>query len=340
MTKKDSKDELIDLICAAENNPGDIDARLAVAHAYERQGDKDKALEELKEITRAFSDRHAAFFELGNFFLRNARPVEAAASFVHALQLNPKSHEASHNLGLAYVMSREFDKAIKALEAATALKPEYLESHLVLASAQMEAGQAERAAARLEGLWKIERKNARVLYLLAAANLKTGDYLKAMIFVNEGLQAAPGDRAMRLLRAEIYLAQGQCPAGIREYDALLAERPDDALALGNRGLARSMTGDTDGALEDLDRAIEIQPGNATALVNRGMLLAKRGMLRRALKDFEAAIRIAPEDVRLLHNLAVLYLKLGEHDSAVAHLRKAAKLGHEPSAQLLKRLAET
>jgi thioredoxin-like negative regulator of GroEL len=44
VTKKEIKTELIDLICAAENNPGDINARLALAHAYERHGDKNKAL--------------------------------------------------------------------------------------------------------------------------------------------------------------------------------------------------------------------------------------------------------------------------------------------------------
>lgn len=340
MTKKNQKTELIDLICAAENNPGDIRARLAVAHAYERTGEKDKALEELKEIARAFNGDAPAFFELGNFFLRDSRPLEAAAAYIHALKLDPKSHEARHNLALAYIMGRKFDDAIIHLEAAIALKPEHLESHLVLASAQMESGHAKEAAVRLESLWKINRASPRLLYLLAAANLKLRDYLKAMVFIDEGLQAAPADRAMRLLRAEIYMARNQFAAGIAEYDKLLAEKPDDLLALGNRGLARAMTGDTDGAMEDIDRALTLDPENAAALVNRGMIFAQRGMLRRALKDLDAALRITPSDPRLLHNIAVISLRLGEHDQAVTYLRAAAKLKHEPSAQLLKRLSET
>jgi tetratricopeptide (TPR) repeat protein len=340
VAKKNQKTELIDLICAAENNPGDIDARLAVAHEYERRREKEKALEELKEIARAFPANPAAFLELGNFFLRNSWPLEAAASYFHAIKLDPNSHEARHNLGLAYIMSRDFEKATAQLEAAVSLKPEHLESHLVLASAQMETGKPRQAAMRLESLWKINRANPRLLYLLAAANLKIGEHLKAMLFINEGLKAAPGDRAMRLLKAEILIAQSQYAPGIKEYDALLAEKPDNAFVLGNRGLARQMTGDADGAMQDFDRALELEPDNPVALVNRGLLLALRGMLRRAFKDLAAALKFTPNDPRLLHNLAVVCLKLGEHDQAVAYLRAAAKLDHEPSAQLLKRLAET
>lgn len=340
MKKKEHKPELIDLICAAENNPGDINARLAVAHEYERRGDNDKALEELKDIVRNFSDEYAAYFELGNYFLRHSIPLEASAAYIRALQMDNRSHEAAHNLGLAHMMSREYDKAVKALETAVKLKPDHLESHIVLASARMESGRVAEAAADLEILWKLNRGSTRLIYLLAAANLKLGEYFKAAIFANEGLKAAPKDRALRLLRAEILLAQGQYKQGIAGYDSLLAEKADDTLALGNRGVAKSMTGDTDGALEDLDRTLELEPENAAALTNRAMILAGRGMLRRALKDFEAALKSSPEDARLLHDIAVVHLRLGENDRAAAFLRKAAKLGHEPSAGLLKRLTET
>jgi len=243
VTKKRRKTELIDLICAAENNPGDIGARLAVTHEYERRGEHDRALEELKEIVRAFPEDHNAFFELGNFFLRASQPNEAIGSYAHALKLNAQFAEASHNLGLAYTMTGRTDKAVHAFKAAVALKPDFLESHLCLASAQIETGNAAAAAARLEALWQINRDNPRLLYLLAAANLKTGEHLKATIFANEGLKLTPNDRALRLLRAEILVAQRQYPQGIEEYDKLLAEAPDDTLALDNRGLARQMTGD-------------------------------------------------------------------------------------------------
>ena len=337
MTKKRRKTELIDLICAAENNPGDIGARLAVTHEYERRGEHDRALEELKEIVRAFPEDHNAFFELGNFFLRASQPNEAIGSYAHALKLNAQFAEASHNLGLAYTMTGRTDKAVHAFKAAVALKPDFLESHLCLASAQIETGNAAAAAARLEALWQINRDNPRLLYLLAAANLKTGEHLKATIFANEGLKLTPNDRALRLLRAEILVAQRQYPQGIEEYDKLLAEAPDDTLALDNRGLARQMTGDMEGAMEDFNRALEIEPDNATALTNRGMLLARRGIYRRAVDDLLAALKLNPRDPRLLHNLAVAYLKLNEYDQAASYLKKAANLRHQPSAELLRRL---
>jgi Flp pilus assembly protein TadD len=61
----------------------------------------------------------------------------------------------------------------------------------------------------------------------------------------------------------------------------------------NRGSARQVSGDLDGALADFERAIHLAPALPEAWSNRAFLRAARGDRAGAVADYVEALRVAP-----------------------------------------------
>jgi tetratricopeptide (TPR) repeat protein len=66
-------------------------------------------------------------------------------------------------------------------------------------------------------------------------------------------------------------------------------KPSDASAYCNRGGARILLGDRQGALKDFDKAIQLKPRYTLAYSNRGLARSKSGD-KKALSDKNELIR--------------------------------------------------
>jgi len=69
---------------------------------------------------------------------------------------------------------------------------------------------------------------------------------------------------------KITYQQGQYEQSIKYYDKLIILTPKDAELYFNRGVAKGMVFDTQGAIKDYDIAIELKPDYVEAFANRGV----------------------------------------------------------------------
>lgn len=102
----------------------------------------------------------------------------------------------------------------------------------------------------------------------------------------------------------------------------------DAGVAANRladGIAKSWSGDRDGAIADFDAAIALRPRLASAYLNRGMVFARLGDTERAIKDFDQAISKAPYDARAYYQRSVALRVLGKDGRAVSDAERAVSL---------------
>ncbi len=329
---------LVDLICAAENNPGDIEARLALAAALHENGQTARALDELATMSERFPDQPAVFQAFGNLLFSEGDWDGAIEQYHRAIKSNGRTCEVYHNLGMAHLAAGQAEDAKRSFSAAMTLNPESFDSLICLASVLYEEGLYTGVIEILENRRDAHSNNPRLLHLLAASCSKTGDHLKASIFVEEGLKRAPDDINLLSLKAEIFIQTGEFRRASDEYDRLIKKHGPHPIFLCNRGLTHEMSGDRKNALKDYDTALKTDPVNAIALKNRGMLHAGSGALGRAISDFSAALEKSPRDPVLLHNIAVAYLKKGDYKKATAALKKSCELKHQPSCELLTKIS--
>jgi tetratricopeptide (TPR) repeat protein len=131
------------------------------------------------------------------------------------------------------------------------------------------------------------------------------------------------------LTAQQWFERGFVAAGLYEklwfYTEALRLKPDLALALHNRGVARQDKGDFDEALADLNEALRLMPNYAAAFSNRGAARQAKGDLDGALADLNEALSLKPDDAGAFNNRGIVRRAKGDLDGALADYNEALRL---------------
>jgi tetratricopeptide (TPR) repeat protein len=101
--------------------------------------------------------------------------------------------------------------------------------------------------------------------------------------------------------------------------------PDYATAYENRGLAKGLAGDHQGAMNDFSKAIEKDPKRSSAYNNRGMAKEFMNDEQGALTDYNAAITANDKLQAAYHNRGKLKMTLNDLKGALTDLNKAVEL---------------
>jgi tetratricopeptide (TPR) repeat protein len=104
---------------------------------------------------------------------------------------------------------------------------------------------------------------------------------------------------------------------LANYDRALALRPDDAVALNNRGNTLNELKRFDEALANYERALAVRPDYAEALNNLGVALHALKRFDEALERYERALAARPDYARALYNRGVTL-----HELKVSHILPA------------------
>jgi tetratricopeptide (TPR) repeat protein len=115
-------------------------------------------------------------------------------------------------------------------------------------------------------------------------------YPQALESIETAIKLEPQDRILLNEKATILSSQKQYAAAIKIYDSMISQQAE-AYVYVNRGLARSYSGDKQGAIADYERAIKINPQYAQAYENRGVAKSGLGNNQGAIIDLSKAAEL-------------------------------------------------
>jgi Flp pilus assembly protein TadD len=118
---------------------------------------------------------------------------------------------------------------------------------------------------------------------------------------------------------------GKLDAAEAAYAAVLAEAPDDPVALINAGALALSRGDLANALARLARAVAQVPGNAVARNNLGFAQLRAGRVPEALASIDRAIAAKPDYAQAHNNRGIALVRLGRRADARAAFERALAL---------------
>lgn len=121
------------------------------------------------------------------------------------------------------------------------------------------------------------------------------------------------------------LAAGRPEEAIRQHEAAVQLKPDDATMHYNLGLALFEAGRTDEAIAAYEAALRLKPDDADAHANLGIALAQGGRLEQALRHHRLAARLQPTNPQFHYNLGLCLTSLGRTAEAVAAYETAVRL---------------
>jgi len=296
---------------ALANDPRVLDA---LGRAQLASGDTNQAIGTFNRLAAAEPQSAVPQVRLASVYLSRKETDKAIASLQRAQKLAPGDPAIARDLVVAYVTSGKQDDATKAAKAYQDANPKSATGYLlegdVYASGKHWA-QAERAYR--DGL-KVNATSEGTAVKLHGVLLASGKKGEADSFSRKWIADNPDDWAFRTYLAERALRAGDLKAAVAQYQLLVAEQPDNPIALNNLAWAAGQIGDPK-ALSYAERALKLAPDNPLILDTTGALLTAKGDAAKGLEYLTRAVALAPDrhDIRL--NYAKALLKAGRTEEA-------------------------
>lgn len=190
-----------------------------------------------------------------------------------ATRVGPRDPRPWIELGHAFEIGHSYEEALAAYDRAAQIAPK---DPLGPRTGGMRAarwGEAELAKPRLEEALRRDARDAEVWHALGLVRLRLGDSAGAELAYRSGLAADPTALENRVGLATVALLRKDDEAALREYDAILAQRPRFADAQLGRAYALLRLG----RLEDAELAVAAaERGGASP----GVIRRQRSLLQR------------------------------------------------------------
>ena len=337
---------------AADLDPENGDAWLALARALRDAGHPDEAQQAYEQVVRLLPGLGQVWKEAGSLALARSDYDRAATWFARAQAVGPSDVEAltgaaRADLGLgrlsaartkaqlALEQSLESPIALQCLAEVLALEGDVDQALAMLERAAVrsdrpapitalrarlltEHGRADQAVTDLQRSLE-ETSDDSLWAALADALASIGRFDEALQAGSEAARMAPRSAPHRIRLGRISRQAGYLDRAIDELAQAEALSSSAELAM-EQGQVFEERREFDRALQAYQHAVELKPGLAPAYLRAGWVYRTLKAYPQAARMFKRAVELAPEDASALHQLAAVHaLQLvhgGLHPSAV------------------------
>ncbi len=120
-------------------------------------------------------------------------------------------------------------------------------------------------------------------------------------------------------------SKGSLEGAIQKYENVLAQDPENKMALYSLGLAYQKAGRLKEALAVIKKLVAIDPGYFNGHHILGLLYDQMSLPREAIREYKEALRINPSLANAHNNLGMMYFKTDDLDSAIREFKKVFSL---------------
>jgi len=133
-------------------------AHLQLAYLYRRQGQMEKAVNEMLRIQKMFPDYAEVQIPLGGFYMEMGDTARAQALFEKLVRTHPGNPDAHYYYGASLAMQGQIAPAMQQFELAITLDPDFAMAYYGAYTTLREVGERERSLAFLER-WLLRNPN-------------------------------------------------------------------------------------------------------------------------------------------------------------------------------------
>jgi tetratricopeptide (TPR) repeat protein len=242
---------------------------------------------------------------------QSGQPVEAAAHYQAALQINPDSVDALTNLGQIEMDDQpaRLAEAKAHLEHAIDVNDQAAAAHSNLGLVELRLGQPANAVREQKEALRIRPDLAEVHCQLTVALEALREKDDAAAEGRVCAQQAP-DLAERIVsvhqnQGEALMRAGNRAGAVEEFQQALRIQPDTWTTRRALAGAESAAGQFDAALSDYRLALSAAPALASADIRNdlGLTMSRQGKFADAIGEFAEALRLRPDFAEARTNLA-------------------------------------
>lgn len=237
-----------ELNTAVENSPGSWEPLMWLGRAYAESGALEEAHDALfaaldlapdqkatEDVENVITHYWLVYDRQGEQYIQGARYEESVGEFEKAILIDPRKADAYVNLGYAYHMSMDYDKAIEVFEQAREYDPDNEVLNENLLSVYETKGGSLASLSDYEGavryfvkIQQIDPDYPDILYNIGLMYYSMKEYRDALSYFRQHLEKGPDDEEVlyRIFLAYWALGQelaseGQEELALEEYAATL-----------------------------------------------------------------------------------------------------------------------
>jgi tetratricopeptide (TPR) repeat protein len=211
-------------------DPVNPETATVLARVYLELGDETRGLGMALgavENGRGYARAHAV---LAAAYLLNGDREQALHEASMAVEMDPNDPESYRAMAQVYEANGDLAQAIDQLRAATDLRPKLWLLHYELAEALLRAGELEKSIASFKRALTL-RPKAAILAGIGEAYYRLGQDDQARTYLEQSLAAGGREADSYAFLAAVNARLGQCDEARTFYQTILAQNPEDALAL-------------------------------------------------------------------------------------------------------------
>jgi tetratricopeptide (TPR) repeat protein len=284
-------------------------------------------------------DSWAALATASSFF-RNQDLPSAEEWFQRALQVNPKSAEATASLGA--LLQLRGDKAgaeEKYLNAVSLGHPHSTVLQVLLAALCVDKGDLNKAEELYRSAIAHSPNFPIARYNLGVLLYEKGDTrgAESEFLATVSIDPTHADAIQNL--GTLLEQRGDYSGAERVFRDAVQANPKSVAFKIRLGTLLAARGDLEGSAEEFESASILEPQNGEPVYYLGLVRLQEGKLALAEEKFKEAIGADPENVKAMFYLGLLELSRGNEVEAKAHFQKVT-IGDKDDAENLAGICET
>jgi tetratricopeptide (TPR) repeat protein len=228
---------------------------------------------------------------LGLSLYLSGRVADALPYLERTREALPDNTELAYVLGMAYIQTRQVDKARGAWARSFGVKPASAAAHLLTAQMMIRAELDDLADAELRLALKQDPKLPHVHFLLGQTALFRGQLDESIALLRKELEINPADSMALVRLGDAYVRQMKWDDAIGALQRSIWINPSFSgpyILLGRAYVKKGEMGTAEGMLR---RAVELDPNNTSAHYLLAQVLQQTGRAEEARREFEAAERL-------------------------------------------------
>ncbi|MEK9673154.1 MAG: tetratricopeptide repeat protein [Rhodospirillaceae bacterium] len=231
----------------------------------------------------------AVHFNLGSLHLRRHEWSDAIRHLECATDLKPDWAAAWGNLGCALLGTERYGRCLEFFRACMVRFPAERAFHAGLAETLMKMGEHGAAESEFRQMLKHRASDPEAWAGLIAAVVQDNRFEEARIMIAEAQGKSTGSPELDEIKASLALEAGDAPAAIRQYEEVLNASPRHRRARLNLIEAYLAAGQAEKALKFCDDILAAAPGDADMLAYKALVLIDLGRV-------EESARFLPPDL--------------------------------------------
>lgn len=270
---------------AIKLNPTYIEAYNNRANAYTDQGDFQRAIadytwiiDQNPEYVSAYINRGIVYDQLGDY-------PQAASDYTKAIELEPANATAYAGRGLVAYRQGNYQPAIDDYSQAIKLDPQNETAYYNRGLAYADLGNVPQAIADYTQALALNPQDADAYYFRGAAYAQQGDAEPAIADYSKVIEFDP-DADTYTRRGQLYFATGNDRAAIADLTRATELAPTDATLWATLCRMGGLAGAAAETMAACEQAVKLAPTEGSPRDSRGLARALTGDDRGAIEDFQ------------------------------------------------------